>query len=381
MKEMAMWRALPLLCVLVFPALRLGAQVSDPTANAAGTILVYPFEIAQDSTARWIGRGAQEDLITDLTQATRSRIKSPAEPLPAANAAAALKHARELDATIVIYGQAQVVDLNVRLTGQVLEVATGRVLGAIKVTGPLSELFALEDALAREVFAALPQDLLKPEVLQYLQDTSGPPPAGALPSDAGPTTYPPSNVLVGPAPANYEPTIYEPVNPPYAPLALPTVPIDVPSLGWAYPYGLSGFDLGWWWTPGTIIVVSPLPPAHVEHHHKDGHSEGGHRQGGHGRWDGGNQQPGSGSSPNQMVNGNGASNPVPVQFTWGGVAAPGSVGGALVQSAPHPTFGGAGFSRGGFTTMSGPRMGRGFHSFSGFGGGLGFTGRGGTVGR
>jgi TolB-like protein len=374
-----MWRVLALLGVAGFSTAILPAQATDPAANSSGTILVFPFEIAPGSTAQWIGRGAQEDLITDLTQATHAQVKSPSEPFPARDAATALKQAHDLNATIVIFGQAQVVDLNVRLTGQVLDVASEKLLGAIKVTGPLSELFPLEDTLAREVFAALPQDLLKPGVLQYLRDTSGPmqPPADAPtdPIQVGPIApFIPSVNVASPGPI-----VYEPEAVPYGPAVQPSYP----SLGWNDPYGFgpyAGLYAGWWIPPGTIVVISnPTSSGH----HRDSHHEGGGH--GHGRWDGGNwngngSQPAPQGSPNQVAGGN-ISDPVSVRFTWGGVAGPAGAGGAPIQVAPRG-LSGNGFSRGGFSTTSGPHFANhGFHSMSGFGAGLGPTGRGATVGR
>src|SRR5215469_8448306 len=124
---MAMWRVLGLLGVVGLLTANLAAQTSDPVTKAGGTILVFPFEMAPGATGQWIGRGAQQDLMTDLTQATLARIKAPAEPFPARDAASALNQARDLHASIVVFGQAQVVDLNVRLTGQILDVASEKV--------------------------------------------------------------------------------------------------------------------------------------------------------------------------------------------------------------------------------------------------------------
>jgi TolB-like protein len=370
--EMVMWRMLALLGVVGFSTVNLPAQTSDPATDSTGTILVFPFEMAPGATGQWIGRGAQQDLMTDLTQATRSQIKGPAEPFPARDAATALKQAHELNATIVIFGQAQVVDLNVRLTGQVLEAATGRVLGAIKVTGPLTELFPLEDVLAREVFAALPQDLLKPEVLQYLRDTSGPmqqPAEGPTdPLEVAPV--PPPVSIAGPGTI-----VYEPETPPYGPTVQPISP-DYSSLGWNDPGGFGPYDAGLyaggWFPPGTIVITSVG---------SSGRHRNSHHEGGHGRWDGGNDQSAPRGSGNQVA-GAATSDPVTVRFSWGGSAGQvGAAGGTPVQAAPRG-FSGNGFSRGGFSTTSGPRFGNnGFHSMGGFGAGLGNTGRGGTVGR
>jgi TolB-like protein len=173
-----MWRLLVVSAVTAALSTHARAQSTESKAPDSPTILVLRFETPGDAdNADWIGRAAQEDLATDLTHNTTARIKSPFEPKAFSDYDSALRRAREVHATHVVFGQAQAMDANVRLTGQVLDVASGRPLGTLKITGPRSSLFDLEDALSRQVCAVLPREILKPEMVKALAEN---PPAPAI---------------------------------------------------------------------------------------------------------------------------------------------------------------------------------------------------------
>ncbi len=68
-----------------------------------------------------------------------------------------------------MFGQVQVSSAEVRITGQVLNVTTGKPLGALKATGPNAALFHLEDATAGQVFVALPRTVLTAQTLAAME--------------------------------------------------------------------------------------------------------------------------------------------------------------------------------------------------------------------
>ncbi len=72
---------------------------------------------------------------------------SPNVPAGALDAEAALKAAHEADATIVIFGHSQTNGNQIRLTGEVLDVASGKPLGGLRATGTSEELFHMQDIL------------------------------------------------------------------------------------------------------------------------------------------------------------------------------------------------------------------------------------------
>src|SRR5579871_1313322 len=173
-----MWRFMVVAAVVavISPLSRAQSQQSKP--GDTPTVLILRFDTPGDPDgADWIGRAAQEDLATDLTAQTTARIKNPFTIKPISDLDAAVKEARESHASYVVFGQAQSVDGVVRLTGRVVDVATGNPLGTLKITGPRSSLFDLEDALTKQVCALLPQELLKPSMAKLLRDD---PPARAI---------------------------------------------------------------------------------------------------------------------------------------------------------------------------------------------------------
>jgi TolB-like protein len=377
-KEMVMWRMLAVVAVVVLPAVALRAQTTDRAASRPQIILVLPFEMPPGSTGMWIGRAAQQDLISDLTQATLARVKGPVEPRTAGDADVALKLGKEYKASIVVFGQAQVVDLTVRLTGQILDVANDQVLGALKVTGPLGDLFDIEDALTHETLAALPQAMLRPETLAALQQ-SGDQPTFFLPMEPSPF----QNVgvpMIYDEPQPQKQLTYAPVSTLFNPIAVPYAPGIFPTYGGYYPYsfgygGFGGFYPGLYsgglyaggfypgfysppgyfgttypfgWVPAGGVVITNTNSGFGHRrdfrHHGDGDAGN--------RWNvpgGGGNGVAQGSSP-QMVSSGGAS--IPLQFNWSGPAV--GIGGGM----SGPAFGPTAIPRGGFAPMplSGPRF-------------------------
>jgi TolB-like protein len=146
---------------------QLKGEAAPPAPS--GSILVLPFSSPSTDADGWVGKAVQQDLLTDLTQGTTLQAVGPASVAPAADADAAIHAARDKGAAFVVYGQAQKTDKEVRLSGQVLDVSSGKPIGALKATGPSDELFHLEDALAGQVFMALPRDLLTAAARQGVQ--------------------------------------------------------------------------------------------------------------------------------------------------------------------------------------------------------------------
>ena len=150
-------------CVALIPALASAgepAPTTRPSSSSPATILVLPFAPPPSGGYDWIGRAVQQDLLADLSRDSRARVIAPADLAPAADAQAALNSARQANATHVVFGQAQAAGSDMRITGQVLDVSSGQSIGTLKATGPVKNLFPLEDALADQVTHSLPQELV-----------------------------------------------------------------------------------------------------------------------------------------------------------------------------------------------------------------------------
>jgi TolB-like protein len=222
-KEFIMRRTISLACAAVVSGL-LGSAAPVARSQAAvlgssDTVLVLPFTVDAGAAQQWMGKAVQQDLLTDLTQGTHARVLAPASATAAADPEAAVKSARDLGASIVIFGQAQSTGKEVRLTGQVLEVVDNKPLAAIKATGPSDELFHLEDALAGQVFVALPRPLLTDQAIKSMHDAQKAAAAGqaaaVAPQTGLPQTITPAAPQTGEtadsayAPDNYSPPQYD----------------------------------------------------------------------------------------------------------------------------------------------------------------------------
>lgn len=124
-------------------------------ASEPGSVLVTPFSDYAATSNPMMVRAMTQDLVVDLMRTTRAHIQ-PAAAVPAGDVQSALNAGRQANATIVIFGQLQNTGVQVRATGQVLDVASGKVLGAFSDTGRANDLFPLEDSVAGQILRTLP---------------------------------------------------------------------------------------------------------------------------------------------------------------------------------------------------------------------------------
>lgn len=183
-----------LTCILVFPAVSLAqaAPTSQRAANETPTVLVLPFTAPAPPQYQWIGRGVQQDLLADLTPHVRGSVAAPGDAAPASDTSPAVQAARTGGALIVVFGSAQAIGDELRLTGQVVDVTSGKPLAGLKATGTVQSIFRLEDALAAQVIRAVPEHLLTRQSLGMLRRDTVPPtfaagPLGGASYSAGPT--------------------------------------------------------------------------------------------------------------------------------------------------------------------------------------------------
>lgn len=249
------------------------AQVAPAPAapdSANPTILVMPFASAGSGDRDWISKGIQQDLTADLIRSSRLHVVAPTDLTPAQDSDAALKFGRDNRAAFVIFGHFQVVETNVRITGQVLDAATGQSIGALKATGPTRDLFNMEDALSGQVISSLPKRLLADNASQptstpmpYVYEPNQTTPAPTYSDESGyyaPQTYVQAPSPYGTADYSYAPQTYTPN-------------LDNSYYGYGsapyYPYYYN------YWYPGFGFVV--IGAHHHDHDHRgdgDGHFHG-----------------------------------------------------------------------------------------------------------
>ena len=271
-----MYRLLASVLFLAFVAWpAVNSEASEVPEQA--TLLVLPVA-APAGQYSWVGSALQQDMAVDLTHLTRARVISPSAPV-ARDQAEALRAAREAGAQYVVHAAAQVSGNQLRVSGQLTEVATAKVLSPIDATAPLDDLFPLEDALAVQVARGLPASLA----------TFAAPPTQ-------PAASPPAEAPVAAA-APEGPPQYESIQTPAPYYYVASAPGGYYAYPYAYPYyyGYPYFGAYWgygWWGPGVVIVHHGWGGYHgwygygghgwAGHGPGGAHFEGGHMGGGHG---------------------------------------------------------------------------------------------------
>lgn len=231
----------------------IAAQAADavaaaPAANAK--VLVLPFSpLNQAEYQPWLSRSIQQSVMADLMAGAPGRVVSSESPV--ADDAAALDAARKAGAQFVIRGDFVSVGGDVRVTGQVLDVGTGKPVTAIKATGPSSNVFALEDDLAAQIRRRLS---LNPPASDGLAPVAtAVPPIEAVHMPPQPPADPYAQTYVAPVQGNNPPTQIE-YNYYYSQPSDDSVP--TPYWGWLWP----GYSYG---------VSYVFPGDYHYHHHWD----------------------------------------------------------------------------------------------------------------
>lgn len=376
------WIVVPL--AAVFSAASMGAApATEPAGNEPET-LILPFSAPVGANYQWVGKAVQQDLLTDLSQGTRMRVVAPADAPPAVDPEAARRTAGNLGVSIVVFGQVQTAGNETRLTGQVLDVATGKPLANLKATGPSDGLFHLEDALAGQTLAAVPQSLLTPQALQAqrqaAQQQAAPAATSQAPAQSGYAPQQPTSAYspsTGAAADSYVSVPQGYTYPAPAPAYSYYEPADYAYPVPVYTYAYPGWDLWPFWGFG---FFGDFDFDRGHHHDFDrdhgfdrGHGfEGDHRFDRGGgfdrgqRFNGGMARSGAGNFAPRGSAGFHRGGMMPSSAFRGGAMGRGGMGGFR----PSPSFGGA---RGGFRggIGGGGFSGGGFH-----GGGGGHAGGG-----
>jgi TolB-like protein len=195
----------------IVPAISLFA--ADATEPAAPTVAVLPFQILNNTpNSHWISDAVQQSLATDVARNPNLQLAS-SHAAPTIDSEAAVKAAKDAGATIVTFGSIQINDTEIRIAGYLMDVSTGKIFSAIKTSGPILQLFTLEDHLDEQLNIALGSHL--PALASHLEPIG----SGAVASaSTDPTAYPVPQQN-SPSPINYSalpPVVYY-ANPQSAP--------------------------------------------------------------------------------------------------------------------------------------------------------------------
>jgi len=250
-QRMLLLPALILATFGVTPVLR-AVDVIDLSATtqpqSATSILVLPFQYMGDNGGNvWVGLAVQQSLRAEIARHPALQCVSVINPPATIDVDAAAKVAKQAGATLVGFGICEVVDSQLRLTAYTMDVATGRILGVLRASGPLRQLFTLEDQLAAQFMASLVQQNPAVAVTVVSPPVSPSPATPATPPAMATNTLPPLTYdsnggataptpITAPPPSTYDttPTYYYP---PYDSTDYPVYSYPV------YPFFSGGFGI------------------------------------------------------------------------------------------------------------------------------------------
>ncbi len=149
------------------------ARASPAPPDATGTspghaiVAVLTFaNITREPTDEWIGSGIAETVTADLKNVKGLAVLGRAQIFEALRALSsdalldfdeqvAMQLGRRLHATWIVGGAYQRVGDGLRITAQLLDVRTGRLLRTVKIDGNVADLFALQDRVVLELSEGL----------------------------------------------------------------------------------------------------------------------------------------------------------------------------------------------------------------------------------
>jgi TolB-like protein len=222
--------------VLAGGSLAFAQATTMPAVQAPVKVLVIPFaQIGNSGGHEWVGSALNESLLTEASGNTALQTVSLDRPLPRSDAGLAASAARGTAASIVVFGAYQYSDNQLRVTGQVVDVDSVRVIGTLKATGALIDLFKIEDSLSSQLHALLPQAPSNLPVVSYGPDQSATAPVYAQSQTADST-----NAVQTQPQATYVYPAQQPVytQPTYIYNSYPSY-----GYGYGYPYYYGGFPI------------------------------------------------------------------------------------------------------------------------------------------
>jgi len=124
-------------------------------------VLVLPFSPALATDPDWISRAVQQSIVADLSRPTTGRPIQPMSDATSINSTLdAMEAGKKAGAKYVVFGNYQTIEPSLKVTGQVVDVETNKVIGGLKSTGSVRDLFDMQDRLAAQVRFAIATERL-----------------------------------------------------------------------------------------------------------------------------------------------------------------------------------------------------------------------------
>lgn len=143
------------LIVAVLMAAAACARAEGPTSQPAEvgdiSVLVLPFSPIGQSNLDWLGQAVQANLVSELARSAGVMPLTPStNPAGLVDMRSAKVEADKAAAAVVLYGTYQATEEGIRINGQILDARTNRLIGGLKATGTIKEIFAVEDQIAEQ---------------------------------------------------------------------------------------------------------------------------------------------------------------------------------------------------------------------------------------
>jgi TolB-like protein len=145
----APWLTLASLFLAIAPTTYAADKPPVTTATKAKVLLLPFVELNKSEPQPWLGKSIQQSILADLILVAPGRVVD--ADTEAADANTALEAGHKAGARYVVHGSFVTAGQDLRVTGEVLDVNTGRAVTALKVTGSATNLFVLEDELADQI--------------------------------------------------------------------------------------------------------------------------------------------------------------------------------------------------------------------------------------
>lgn len=212
-------RSLAVIAMMSLPALVVAQSTATPPAASSGAdnapaaasapaptaakVLVLPLTGISEGTDRdWIGRAMHQSMLAELARMGFVEPITPkASTEPVSTSEAAAQAGRDAGAAYVVYGSYQTIENDVRVTGQIVDASTGKIVGGIKATGNVRDLFGIEDIIAnqlkRELAGAILPESLDPGVASSAAGAPATQPTTPAVAPSGPVALAPGTGFEG----------------------------------------------------------------------------------------------------------------------------------------------------------------------------------------
>ncbi len=149
---------MPLPLAAIFLTAQIAAAAEGQPFNQ--TVLLLPLKsIGETSNTAWIAEGIQQNFANELSRFTLASATVVKDQTAVATADEARKAAKAAGAAYGLFGSFQLTDTEIRATAQLLNLKTDAVVGGIRATGPIRDLFSIEDSLAEQLKRLLKGDI------------------------------------------------------------------------------------------------------------------------------------------------------------------------------------------------------------------------------